>query len=144
MAINLAVAQFIQTEAHSDNRTAYSPPATMTGTIAWLQGITLVWMLVECGVSLYGAVTAHSSALLAFGADSFVELLSATVDSAPSGFRVRGNVESNECLFSKLNRPLPPPQRSQGRPERSAIFPICISAADNRPTRSSTWVESSD
>jgi divalent metal cation (Fe/Co/Zn/Cd) transporter len=36
-------------------------------------------MLVECGVSLYGAVTAHSPALLAFGADSFVELLSATV-----------------------------------------------------------------
>jgi divalent metal cation (Fe/Co/Zn/Cd) transporter len=51
----------------------------MTGTIAWLQGITLIWMLVECGVSLYGAVTAHSPALLAFGADSFVELLSAIV-----------------------------------------------------------------
>ena len=36
-------------------------------------------MLVECGVSLYGAVTAHSLALLAFGTDSFVELLSAIV-----------------------------------------------------------------
>lgn len=36
-------------------------------------------MLVECGVSLYGAVTAHSPALLAFGADSFVELMSAIV-----------------------------------------------------------------
>ena len=36
-------------------------------------------MLVECGISLYGAVTANSPALLAFGADSFVELLSATV-----------------------------------------------------------------
>ena len=79
MAIDLVVAQFIQTEARSNNRTACSPPATMTGTIAWLQGITLVWMLVECGASLHGAVTAHSSALLAFGADSFVELLSATV-----------------------------------------------------------------
>jgi divalent metal cation (Fe/Co/Zn/Cd) transporter len=79
MAIDLAVAQFIQTKAHSNNRTPCSPPATKTGTIAWLQGLTLVWMLVECGVSLYGAVTAHSPALLAFGADSFVELLSATV-----------------------------------------------------------------
>jgi len=47
--------------------------------IAWLQGISLVWMLVECGISLYGAVTANSPALLAFGADSLVELLSATV-----------------------------------------------------------------
>jgi divalent metal cation (Fe/Co/Zn/Cd) transporter len=73
------MAKFIQTEAHFNSRTACSSPATLTGTIAWLQGITLVWMLVECGVSLYGAVTAHSPALLAFGADSFVELLSATL-----------------------------------------------------------------
>ncbi|MEO6910468.1 MAG: cation transporter [Edaphobacter sp.] len=36
-------------------------------------------MLIECGVALYGATSAHSTALLAFGADSFVELLSATV-----------------------------------------------------------------
>src|ERR1700676_2128506 len=79
MAINLVVAQFIQPDADSGDRTTCSSPATMTGTITWLQGITLVWMLVECGVSLYGAVTARSPALLAFGADSFVELLSATV-----------------------------------------------------------------
>jgi divalent metal cation (Fe/Co/Zn/Cd) transporter len=79
MAINLVVAQFIQPDADSSDRTTCSSPATMTGTITWLQGITLVWMLVECGVSLYGAVTDRSPALLAFGADSFVELLSATV-----------------------------------------------------------------
>jgi divalent metal cation (Fe/Co/Zn/Cd) transporter len=36
-------------------------------------------MVVECGVALYGALAAHSPALLAFGADSLVELLSATV-----------------------------------------------------------------
>ncbi len=48
-------------------------------TVLWLQGITLVWMAIECGVSLYSAMTAHSAALLAFGADSFVELLSAFV-----------------------------------------------------------------
>ena len=36
-------------------------------------------MLVECGVSVYAAVTAHSPALLAFGSDSFVELLSAAL-----------------------------------------------------------------
>jgi len=47
--------------------------------VIWLQSITLIWMLVECSVSLYGAASAHSPALLAFGADSFVELLSATV-----------------------------------------------------------------
>ncbi len=47
--------------------------------ILWLQTITLLWMLIECGVSAYAAVTAHSPALLAFGSDSLVELLSATV-----------------------------------------------------------------
>ena len=44
-----------------------------------LQTITLLWMLVECSVSIYAAVTAHSPALLAFGSDSLIELLSATV-----------------------------------------------------------------
>ena len=47
--------------------------------ILWLQTITLLWMLVECSVSIYAAVTAHSPALLAFGSDSLIELLSATV-----------------------------------------------------------------
>jgi divalent metal cation (Fe/Co/Zn/Cd) transporter len=36
-------------------------------------------MLVEFGVSAYAAVTAHSPAILAFGSDSLVELLSATI-----------------------------------------------------------------
>ena len=47
--------------------------------IFWLQGVTLAWMLVECGVSAYAAITARSSAMLAFGSDSLVELLSAAV-----------------------------------------------------------------
>jgi hypothetical protein len=45
--------------------------------VFWLQGITLLWMLVECGLSLYAAATARSPLMLAFGSDSFVELLSA-------------------------------------------------------------------
>ena len=44
-----------------------------------LQAVTLVWMLVECGIALTSAWRARSPALLAFGADSFVELLSAIV-----------------------------------------------------------------
>ena len=47
--------------------------------VLWLQGVTLAWMAVECGVSLYAARSARSVALLTFGADSFVELLSALV-----------------------------------------------------------------
>lgn len=44
-----------------------------------LQVVTLGWMLVECAVALISAGRAHSPALLAFGSDSLVELLSATV-----------------------------------------------------------------
>ena len=47
--------------------------------VAWLQGITLAWMTLECAGSLYAAARAHSVALLAFGSDSLVELLSAVV-----------------------------------------------------------------
>src|ERR1035437_8105045 len=47
--------------------------------VLWIQGVTLAWMLVEFGVSAYAAVAAHSAAMLAFGSDSLVELLSATV-----------------------------------------------------------------
>ena len=42
-----------------------------------LQLITLVWMVVELGVSAWSAFTAHSPAMLAFGSDSLVETLSA-------------------------------------------------------------------
>ncbi len=48
-------------------------------TVIWLQGVTLAWMLAEFGVSAYAAVTARSPAMLAFGSDSLVELLSAAV-----------------------------------------------------------------
>jgi divalent metal cation (Fe/Co/Zn/Cd) transporter len=54
-------------------------PAGPPSVVVWLQGVTLAWMLVECAVSLYAAWDAHSVALLTFGADSFVELLSALV-----------------------------------------------------------------
>jgi divalent metal cation (Fe/Co/Zn/Cd) transporter len=71
----LTMAQLNQTGTN----VSCSPPTHFVRRVVWLQGITLAWMVVECGVSLYGASSAHSPALLAFGADSFVELLSASV-----------------------------------------------------------------
>ena len=47
--------------------------------VAWLQWITLAWMVLECGGSLWAAAQAHSVALLAFGSDSLIEMLSAGV-----------------------------------------------------------------
>jgi divalent metal cation (Fe/Co/Zn/Cd) transporter len=59
--------------------TVTGAPIRRSAAVFWLQGITLVWMSVECGLSLYAAAAAHSPALLAFGSDSFVELLSSGV-----------------------------------------------------------------
>lgn len=47
--------------------------------IQQIQAITIAWMSVEAGVSLWAAWGARSPALLAFGGDSAIELLSATV-----------------------------------------------------------------
>jgi len=63
----------------SQPSTAACPPVQRSHAVLWIQGVTLVWMLVECGASLYAAAAAHSPAMLAFGSDSLVELLSATL-----------------------------------------------------------------
>jgi len=52
---------------------------TRSDIVVRLQVVTLSWMLIECGVALIAAWKAHSPALLAFGSDSLVELLSAGV-----------------------------------------------------------------
>ena len=44
-----------------------------------MQSVTLLWMLVECSTALTAAYGAHSVSLLAFGSDSFVEIISAAV-----------------------------------------------------------------
>lgn len=54
-------------------------PVQRSRAVLWLQTVTLAWMLIECGTALYAAASAHSPSLLAFGSDSFVELLSAAV-----------------------------------------------------------------
>ncbi len=54
-------------------------PPTLSRQLAWLQYITIGWMVVECALSLRAAAQAQSVALLAFGSDSLIELLSAGV-----------------------------------------------------------------
>jgi divalent metal cation (Fe/Co/Zn/Cd) transporter len=68
----------IGTQRSRANPTTFAPVRRST-TVFWLQGITLAWMLIECALSLYAAAKAHSPVMLAFGSDSFVELLSAGV-----------------------------------------------------------------
>jgi len=70
--------ELVQNGPHS-SASAVRDPVHRSPAVFWLQGITLTWMLAECGLSLYAAAAAHSPVLLAFGSDSLVELLSATV-----------------------------------------------------------------
>ena len=60
-------------------------PLTTVGGLAgsrtalWLGGVTVAWKIVECSISAYASISAHSPAILAFGSDSVVELISAVV-----------------------------------------------------------------
>ncbi len=81
-------------------------PVRRRSAVLWLQGVTLAWMLVEFGASLYAAANAHSPALLAFGSDSFVELLSASVVlrqfSSPKSISERSAGRINGALLFVL------------------------------------------
>jgi divalent metal cation (Fe/Co/Zn/Cd) transporter len=65
-----------------------------------LQVVTIAWMSVEAVVSLFCAWRAHSPALLAFGGDSAVELLSAVV--VLWRFRVTSAHEGAERLAARV------------------------------------------
>lgn len=68
-----------------------------------LQVVTLLWMVVECGVSLIAAKSAHSSLLLAFGADSLVELLSASIVLWNALWIVDHRFALSETLAARIN-----------------------------------------
>lgn len=67
--------------SHNLNMSAERPTVSpeVLRRVLWIQTLTLIWMSLEAVVSLGAAWMARSSALLAFGGDSAVELLSAVV-----------------------------------------------------------------
>jgi divalent metal cation (Fe/Co/Zn/Cd) transporter len=68
--------------------------------IRQIQAITIVWMIVEACVSLWAAWMARSPALLAFGGDSAIELLSAGV--VLWRFREQSQPEQVERLAARI------------------------------------------
>src|SRR5271168_5141373 len=101
------MSEFVQIEIPASKFSAATcAPLRRSVAVFWLQGITLVWMLAECGLSLYAAAHAHSPALLAFGSDSFVELLSASVVllqySSPKSISERSAGRVNGALLFVL------------------------------------------
>jgi divalent metal cation (Fe/Co/Zn/Cd) transporter len=45
----------------------------------WLEWLTIAWMVIEAAVALWSGYNAHSITLLAFGLDSVIELMSASI-----------------------------------------------------------------
>jgi divalent metal cation (Fe/Co/Zn/Cd) transporter len=45
----------------------------------WLEWLTIAWMVIEAAVALWSGFIANSITLVAFGLDSVIELISASV-----------------------------------------------------------------
>ena len=65
-----------------------------------IQGVTIFWMSIEAAVSLSAAWMARSTALLAFGGDSAIELLSAAI--VLWRFRVQVSPEQAERRAARI------------------------------------------
>ena len=76
------------------------PTAATLHRIRLIQAITIAWMSVEAVMSLSAAWTAHSPAVLAFGGDSAIELLSAVV--VYWRFRSKWSDERTEKLAARI------------------------------------------
>lgn len=80
-----------------------APLSDVSRKVLRVQVITLVWMTVEALLSLGTALTSHSPALLAFGGDSLIELLSAAVVFGRFRFafgEVRASRIAGDLLFA--------------------------------------------
>ena len=76
------------------------PPAITLHRVGPIQAITIAWMSAEAVISLSAAWMAHSPALLAFGGDSAIELLSAVV--VYWRFRSKRSDERTEKLAARI------------------------------------------
>src|SRR5581483_9213417 len=68
--------------------------------IIWIQAVTIGWMTIEAIFALGASWRAHSPALLAFGGDSAIELLSAVV--VYWRFRSKRSGEQTEQLAARI------------------------------------------
>lgn len=66
----------------------------------WLERLTAVWMTIEAAIALGTGVFAHSVTLIAFGADSLIELLSACVLL----WRLRVELEQGQAFSEDVER----------------------------------------
>ena len=72
-----------------------------------LEGLTLVWMVIEASVSIGAGVMAHSVLLLAFGVDSIIELASAGMlyyRLSKEAHAAQSDLANTEALEKKASR----------------------------------------
>ena len=80
--------------------TALANPRDVVRRVIWVQAITIGWMTVEAVFALGAAWRVHSPALLAFGGDGAIELLSAVV--VYWRFRSKRSGEQTEQLAARI------------------------------------------
>jgi divalent metal cation (Fe/Co/Zn/Cd) transporter len=108
---NSDMSGFVQLGPQPAKPASVCAPVRPSRTVLWLQVVTLAWILVECGASLYAAAAAGSPAMLAFGSDSLVELLSASV------------------VLLQYARPASISQRKAGRIAAALLFGLALIVA---------------
>jgi len=69
-----------------------------------LEALTIAWMVVEAAVAIGAGIAANSLLLMAFGADSVIELISAVVLFHRLWYEYRGHQESEEALEATERR----------------------------------------
>ena len=70
----------------------------------WLEGLTAAWMLLEATVAIGAGVSAGSLSLIAFGADSLIELASAGVVLWRLNLEMRRGMEFPESIERRASR----------------------------------------
>ena len=70
----------------------------------WLEGLTAAWMLIEATVAIGSGISARSLSLIAFGADSLIELASAGVVLWRLNSEMRRETEFPESVERRASR----------------------------------------
>jgi divalent metal cation (Fe/Co/Zn/Cd) transporter len=78
--------------------------AALVRTAIRLERLTIAWMTIEAAIALGSGVAAHSVTLIAFGADSVIELLSAAVLLWRLGIELSQGTEFSERVERRASR----------------------------------------
>lgn len=76
---DITMDEICSTPSSSPNPIAATRRNSLIRQVFYLEGITIAWIIIEAAVALVSGIIASSITLIAFGADSLIELISAIV-----------------------------------------------------------------